>query len=438
MSTRVTKWVFSASPNDAERTIETDDYIVMTGPDEGDGCCHGFIKFNKNQRKNYAAKLLTQLGFSCFYWGPMQHENEYIRYMFKTLEAIPDECVAFLTKHKMNKDPFQKNNFKQVCDQIIEENGGEKPSLHEFSYQYIQKTGNVHVPNLALKRMYDHSEETGNKFFKRLRAIIKQKKQPLVSSEMHELWNEICDNADFKLEQLLKLAVAVAVDDMDSDVKNIILCGDSGAGKTLACKLLFNRDITSYVPVDATGVGAFQKRRDDTVTIIEEVNAAFFKNSNYIQTIKSSFCNDYTVKIHGTKETYSNMRYVMTTNMCKEQILACLGQDEEAAWNRRFLFINFTKKDNKLDQYKEKMSVPINKNEQGTFLHELLAWYNGYDEHIKYWQTSSTLVRMTPDELPTETQPEEEEPVKELEIQEEESSDNSGSVYSPMYSPKYE
>jgi len=117
---------------------------------------------------------------------------------------------------------------------------------------------------------------------------------------------------------------------------HICLTGSAGKGKTLLGKMLYPTSIASLMTNDSQGVGQLQLGPKRKMFKMDDLPAAILRDHKIAASIKSMYHNDWSAKIHGSKENNKAAAVFITTNEA-DPLLKLSDISDLKAIERRFI-----------------------------------------------------------------------------------------------------
>jgi len=122
---------------------------------------------------------------------------------------------------------------------------------------------------------------------------------------------------------------------------HICLTGSAGKGKTLLGKMLYPTSIASLMTNDSQGVGQLQLGPKRKMFKMDDLPAAILRDHKIAASIKSMYHNDWSAKIHGSKENNNAAAVFITTNEA-DPLLKLSDVSDLKAIERRFVVANIS------------------------------------------------------------------------------------------------
>lgn len=95
----------------------------------------------------------------------------------------------------------------------------------------------------------------------------------------------------------------------------MIVCGESGSGKSLLGNMLFPSSVTSRLPQDSTGVGRYNTSGGRPLIKVDDGNSDFFGSKADMSTYMAMYGQEWCSKSHGSKVTNAPSIMFISTNI---------------------------------------------------------------------------------------------------------------------------
>jgi len=299
--------------------------------------------------KEKIMKELRLLGLEpVTYLQPCKDFRACVEYAFKAdVSLIPDELAKQLN---LNKHTVRAKEFLERQAQKIIEEFDEKPTFNEFKQKLIGS--NFTFPEQLIKRAYEHMEfKKENRFVKTFERIKRSTALPSMPADLgaklffkitkkfgNIKWGE-SNLKHFDLQIALLCLAIEARDHTKKEIEispHICLTGSAGKGKTLLGKMLYPTSIASLMTNDSQGVGQLQLGPKRKMFKMDDLPAAILRDHKIAASIKSMYHNDWSAKIHGSKENNKAAAVFITTNEA-DPLLKLSDVSDLKAIERRFI-----------------------------------------------------------------------------------------------------
>jgi len=362
---RARKFMLTTAAQVTATTLETSRITVFIGPVETsvadtNAHRHGIVCVKPLAGQTQATALskdkimkeLKLLGLEpVTYLQPCKDLRACVEYAFKAnVSLVPEELAVQIN---LNKHSVRNKEFLEAQAQKIIEGFDEKPTFNEFKQKLI--SSNFTFPEQLIKRAYEHmtfkKENRFEKTFERIkRSTALPPMPPTLGSKLffkitkkfgNIKWGEAnLDHFDLQIA-LLCLAIE-ARDHTKKEIEispHICLTGSAGKGKTLLGKMLYPTSIASLMTNDSQGVGQLQLGPKRKMFKMDDLPAAILRDHKIAASIKSMYHNDWSAKIHGSKENNKAAAVFITTNEA-DPLLKLSDISDLKAIERRFVTAN--------------------------------------------------------------------------------------------------
>ena len=287
------------------------------------------------------------------YLQPCKDFRACVEHAFKAnYSLLPEELVKQLG---LNKHQPKNKEFLEIQAQKIIGQFDEKPTFNEFKQKLINS--NFTFPEQLIKRAYEHmqfkKEDRFVKTFERIkRSTALPPMPPKLGAKLFKKitkkfgnikWGE--DNLNHFDLQIALLCLAIeARDHTKKQIEispHICLTGSAGKGKTLLGKMLYPTSIASLMTNDSQGVGQLQLGPKRKMFKMDDLPAAILRDHKIAASIKSMYHNDWSAKIHGSKENNNAAAVFITTNEA-DPLLKLSDVSDLKAIERRFVVANIS------------------------------------------------------------------------------------------------
>jgi len=359
---RARKWMVTTAAQTTQTTQSTNRIIIYLGPVETsvadtNAHRHGIacVKQLEGQAqatalsKDKIMKELRLLGLEpVTYLQPCKDFRACVEYAFKNnISLVPDELAKQLS---LNKHTVKAKEFLETQAQKIIEEFDEKPTFNEFKQKLIGS--NFTFPEQLIKRAYEHMEfKKENRFVKTFERVKRSTALPSMPAELgaklffkitkkfgNIKWGDANLN-HFDLQIALMCLAIEARDHTKKEIEispHICLTGSAGKGKTLLGKMLYPTSIASLMTNDSQGVGQLQLGPKRKMFKMDDLPAAILRDHKIAASIKSMYHNDWSAKIHGSKENNKAAAVFITTNE-GDPLLKLSDVSDLKAIERRFI-----------------------------------------------------------------------------------------------------
>ena len=359
---RARKWMLTTAAPVTQITQSTNRITVYLGPVETsvadtNAHRHGIVCVRQLDGQAQATALskdkimkeLRLLGLEpVTYLQPCKDFRACVEYAFKAdVSLVPDELAKQLS---LNKHTIKAKEFLETQAQKIIAEFDEKPTFNEFKQKLIGS--NFTFPEQLIKRAYEHMEfKKENRFVKTFERIKRSTALPSMPAELgSKLFFKITKKfgnikwGDSNLNhfdlQIALLCLAIeARDHTKKEIEispHICLTGSAGKGKTLLGKMLYPTSIASLMTNDSQGVGQLQLGPKRKMFKMDDLPAAILRDHKIAASIKSMYHNDWSAKIHGSKENNKAAAVFITTNEA-DPLLKLSDVSDLKAIERRFI-----------------------------------------------------------------------------------------------------
>jgi len=359
---RARKWMLTTAAPATATTLSTNRIDVYLGPVETsvadtNAHRHGIVCVRQLDGQAQATALskdkimkeLKLLGLEpVTYLQPCKDFRACVEYAFKAnVSLVPDELAKQLS---LNKHTIKAKEFLETQAQKIIAEFDEKPTFNEFKQKLIGS--NFTFPEQLIKRAYEHMEfKKENRFVKTFERIKRSTALPNMPADLgaklffkitkkfgNIKWGESNFN-HFDLQIALLCLAIEARDHTKKEIEispHICLTGSAGKGKTLLGKMLYPTSIASLMTNDSQGVGQLQLGPKRKMFKMDDLPAAILRDHKIAASIKSMYHNDWSAKIHGSKENNKAAAVFITTNET-DPLLKLSDVSDLKAIERRFI-----------------------------------------------------------------------------------------------------